>query len=277
MIKDITIGQYYPSNSILHRLDPRVKLIATFLFIVSLFIFKSFYGYIAVALFFACIIKLSKVPFFFIMKGMKAVIVLLLFMMFFNLFFTPGDPVIRWSFIRITDKGIVTALFMGVRLTFLILGSSLMTFTTTPNQLTDGLEKIKRPLNHIKVPVHEIAMMMSIALRFIPILLEETDKIMKAQMARGADFESGGIIKRAKSLIPLLVPLFVSAFRRANDLAMAMEARCYRGGDGRTKMKPLHYNGRDTVAYMFLLLYLGSTIIIRIFEYRLPFYAKLIT
>jgi energy-coupling factor transport system permease protein len=156
------------------------------------------------------------------------------------------------------------AFFMGLRLVFLIMGSSLMTFTTTPNQLTDGLEKVMKPLNHIKVPVHEIAMMMSIALRFIPILLEETDKIMKAQMARGADFESGGLVKRAKSLIPLLVPLFVSAFRRANDLAMAMEARCYRGGDGRTKMKPLRYSNRDFAAYMFLLFYLGSTIAVGI-------------
>lgn len=277
MIKDITIGQYYPSNSILHRLDPRVKLAGTFLFIISLFIFKSFYGYIAVGLFFACIIKLSKVPFSYIVRGMKAVVVLLLFMMMFNLFFTPGNPVLRWSFIKITDRGINTAIFMGIRLTFLVLGSSMMTFTTTPNQLTDGLEKIMRPLNHIKVPVHEVAMMMSIALRFIPILLEETDKIMKAQMARGADFESGGVLKRAKSLIPLLVPLFVSAFRRANDLAMAMEARCYRGGDGRTKMKPLHYSGRDSVAYLILLLYLGSTIAIRIFEHRFPFYLKLTT
>lgn len=277
MIKDITIGQYYPANSIVHRLDPRVKLAGTFLFIISLFIFKSFYGYIAVALFFACIIKLSQVPFTFIVKGMKAVVVLLIFMMFFNLFFTPGDPVLRLSFIKITDKGIITALFMGIRLTFLILGSSMMTFTTTPNQLTDGLEKIMRPLNRIKVPVHEIAMMMSIALRFIPILLEETDKIMKAQMARGADFESGGILKRAKSLIPLLVPLFVSAFRRANDLAMAMEARCYRGGDGRTKMKPLRYSAIDSVAYLILMLYLGSTILIRIFEHNFPFYLKLIT
>ena len=156
-------------------------------------------------------------------------------------------------------------------MTFLILGSSLMTFTTTPNQLTDGLEKLLWPLRHIKVPVHEIAMMMSIALRFIPILLEETDKIMKAQMARGADFESGGILKRAKSLVPLLVPLFVSAFRRANDLAMAMEARCYRGGEGRTKMKPLHYHRRDAAAYSALLFYLAAVIAIRIFENRITF------
>jgi energy-coupling factor transport system permease protein len=268
MIRDITIGQYYPSNSILHNLDPRVKLIGTFLFIISLFIFKSFYGYIAVTLFLVGVIKLSKVPFRFIVKGLKAVVVLLLFTMFFNLFLTDGNIIFRLGFLKITDKGLFTALFMGIRLTYLILGSSLMTFTTTPNQLTDGLEKVLKPLNRLKVPVHEIAMMMSIALRFIPILLEETDKIMKAQMARGADFESGGILKRAKSLIPLLVPLFVSAFRRANDLAMAMEARCYRGGDGRTKMKPLRYHRRDFAAYGCLLLYILSIIIIRVFEVR---------
>jgi energy-coupling factor transport system permease protein len=241
-----------------------VKLIGTFLFIISLFLFQNFYGYIVVTLFLVSVIKLSKVPFGFIIKGLKAVVILLLFTVFFNMFFTPGEPLIEWGIIKITKEGLTNAGFMAVRLTFLIIGSSLMTFTTTPNQLTDGLEKVLRPLNHIKVPVHEIAMMMSIALRFIPILLEETDKIMKAQMARGADFESGGILKRAKSLIPLLVPLFVSAFRRANDLAMAMEARCYRGGDGRTKMKPLRYHGRDYAAYVSLVLYLGVIIGLKI-------------
>ena len=264
MIRDITIGQYYPSNSILHRLDPRVKLAGTFLFIVSLFFFQNFYGYIAVTIFLGFIIKISKVPFRHILKGLKAVIILLLFTVVFNMFLTPGEVIYRWAFIKITKEGIRMALFMGIRLSYLIVGSSLMTFTTTPNQLTDGLEKVLWPLRHIKVPVHEIAMMMSIALRFIPILLEETDKIMKAQMARGADFESGGVIKRAKSLIPLLVPLFVSAFRRANDLAMAMEARCYRGGEGRTKMKPLKYRSKDFMAYGVLLIYLGSVIVIRI-------------
>lgn len=266
MIRDITIGQYYPTDSILHRLDPRVKLIGTFAFIVSLFVFNTFYGYIAVGLFLITMILLSRVPFLYIMKGLKAIIVLLIFTSFFNLFFSDGNEIFRLGFVKITDEGLYDAIFFSIRLTLLILGSSLMTFTTTPNQLTDGLEKVMRPLNHIKVPVHEIAMMMSIALRFIPILLEETDKIMKAQMARGADFETGGIFKRAKSLIPLLVPLFVSAFRRANDLAMAMEARCYRGGNGRTKMKPLRYKGRDYIAYLILLFYLGSTIGIRILE-----------
>lgn len=266
MIRDITIGQYYPAESVLHRLDPRVKLTGTFTFIISLFCFNSLYGYIFVALFLAVIIKLSKVPLGFIVKGLKAVVILLLFTSFFNLFFTPGNPVLQWEFITISDKGINMAVFFSIRLILLILGSSLMTFTTTPNQLTDGLEKVMKPLNHIKVPVHEIAMMMSIALRFIPILLEETDKIMKAQMARGADFESGNAIKRAKSMIPILVPLFVSAFRRANDLAMAMEARCYRGGDGRTKMKPLHYRGGDHFAYLVLLFYIAGIVGVRVME-----------
>lgn len=269
MIRDITIGQYYPSNSVIHRLDPRLKLTATFAFIISLFLFDTFYGYIAVTLFLLSVIKLSKVPLRYILKGLKAILVLLLFTTTFNLFFTPGETLVEWRFIRITEEGLYSAIFMSIRLTLLILGSSLMTFTTTPNQLTDGLEKLLWPLRHIKVPVHEIAMMMSIALRFIPILLEETDKIMKAQMARGADFESGGILKRAKSLIPLLVPLFVSAFRRANDLAMAMEARCYRGGEGRTKMKPLRYHRRDAAAYSVLFLYVAVIIVVSIFEHRI--------
>ena len=255
MIKDITIGQYYPADSVIHRLDARTKLIGTFLYIISLFLFSSFSGYFAVLLFVFGIIKLSRVPLKFIVKGLKPILFLLLFMVTFNLFLTKGTPVFQFKFITITREGIRLAVFMGARLILLILGSSMMTFTTTPNQLTDGLESVLGPLKKIHVPVHEIAMMMSIALRFIPILMEETDKIMKAQTARGADFESGGVVKRAKSLVPLLVPLFISAFRRANDLAMAMEARCYNGGEGRTKMKPLHYAGRDYIAYLLLVLY----------------------
>jgi energy-coupling factor transport system permease protein len=265
MIRDITIGQYYPSNSILHKLDPRVKLVGTILYIVFLFFIRNYYGYIFAAIFLGLIITLSKVPIKFILRGLKAVMFLLLFMVAFNLFFTPGNDAFRFGFIRVTWEGIESAILMGLRLIFLLLGSSIMTFTTTPNQLTDGLEKLMGPLKKIKVPVHEISMMMSIALRFIPILMEETDKIMKAQMARGADFESGGLIKRAKSLIPLLVPLFVSAFRRANDLAMAMEARCYRGGEGRTKMKPLKYDGKDMLAYLVLILYAAGIIAINKF------------
>jgi energy-coupling factor transport system permease protein len=191
---------------------------------------------------------------------MRAIFFLLLITMVFNLFLTPGEPLVSFWKIKITKEGIRLAIMMGVRLVFLITGSSLMTLTTTPNYLTDGLEDLLKPLKKIRVPVHEISMMMSIALRFIPILMEETDKIMKAQMARGADFESGSIINRAKSLVPILVPLFISAFRRANDLAMAMEARCYRGGEGRTKMKPLKYEARDGIAYFLMFLYFAGAV-----------------
>lgn len=264
MIRDITIGQYYPADSVLHKIDPRVKLVGTIAYIISLFLISNPIGYIVAGLFLAAIIKLSKVPFKFITKGLKAVVMLLLFTVVFNLF-TPGTTLIDLGFLKISEEGVKTAFFMSIRLIFLILGSSLMTFTTTPNYLTDGLESLLKPLNKIRVPVHEISMMMSIALRFIPILMEETDKIMKAQTARGADFESGGLIKRAKGLVPLLVPLFVSAFRRANDLAMAMEARCYRGGEGRTKMKPLKYNNRDFKCYIILVLYIVVLLLVNRF------------
>lgn len=256
MLRDITLGQYYQTESVIHRLDPRVKLAGTLLYIISLFFFKNFIAYLIAIGFLAIVIKLSHVPFRFMVKGMKAVVFLLLITVAFNLFLTPGEVLVTVWKLNITREGLETAIAMAVRLTMLIIGSSIMTLTTTPNNLTDGMEKGMRPLKVFHVPVHEVAMMMSIALRFIPILLEETDKIMKAQIARGADFESGNLIKRAKALVPLLVPLFISAFRRANDLAMAMEARCYRGGDGRTKMKPLIYQKRDRIAYGCILLYL---------------------
>lgn len=256
MLRDITLGQYYQTESVIHRLDPRVKFSGTLLYIISLFLFDGIAGYMFAAMFLTAVIKLSRVPFKYIMKGMKTIIMILMITVVFNLFLTPGEPVISFWKITITKEGLRIAGLMAIRLIFLILGSSIMTFTTTPNQLTDGMEKLMNPLKKIKVPVHEISMMMSIALRFIPILLEETDKIMKAQIARGADFESGNVIKKAKSMVPLLVPLFISAFRRANDLAMAMEARCYRGGDNRTKMKPLKYEKRDFVAYTLLVVYL---------------------
>lgn len=262
MLRDITLGQYYRADSVLHRLDPRVKLVATFMFIISLFVVKNFVGYILAALFLVSGIALSKVPPKFIFRGMKTIFFLLLITMIFNLFLTPGKELVSFWKITITYEGIKMAVMMAIRLIFLITGSSLMTLTTTPNNLTDGLERLLRPLKVVRVPVHEISMMMSIALRFIPILMEETDKIMKAQMARGADFESGSIINRAKSLVPLLVPLFISAFRRANDLAMAMEARCYRGGDGRTKMKPLIYQKRDRIAYLIIVLYLVLIVVL---------------
>ena len=260
MLRDITIGQYYQTESVLHRMDPRVKLGGTILYIMSLFFFKNFLGYAIAALFLAVVIKCTKVPFKFMVKGMRAIMFLLLITVIFNLFLTPGTELVTIWKLTITVEGLRTAISMAIRLTLLIIGSSVMTLTTTPNNLTDGMEKMMRPLRIFKIPVHEVAMMMSIALRFIPILLEETDKIMKAQIARGADFESGNLIKRAKALVPLLVPLFISAFRRANDLAMAMEARCYRGGEGRTKMKPLCYKKRDYLAYGCILLYLVLSI-----------------
>ena len=260
MLRDITLGQYYQTESVIHRLDPRVKLAGTLLYIISLFFFKNYFGYVAAAVFLAVVIRLSRVPFKFMIRGMKAIVFLLLLTVVFNLFLTPGTPLVSFWKIDITIEGIELAVTMAVRLSMLVIGSSVMTLTTTPNNLTDGMEKGMRPLKIFHVPVHEVAMMLSIALRFIPILLEETDKIMKAQIARGADFESGNLIRRAKALVPLLVPLFISAFRRANDLAMAMEARCYRGGEGRTKMKPLVYQKRDRYAYLCLLLYLTVSI-----------------
>lgn len=264
MIKDITIGQYYPAKSILHRLDPRVKFVGTIAFLISLFVADSLWGYLLATAFLAVVIVLSKVPVKFMMKGLKPLFFIFILTVAFNLFLVPGKVVVQIWILKITEEGIRQAIKIGIRLIYLVMGSSVMTLTTTPNQLTDGLEKLMRPLNKIKVPVHEIAMMMSIALRFIPILMEETDKIMKAQIARGADFESGNLIKKAKNLIPLLVPLFISAFRRADDLAMAMEARCYHGGDHRTSMKPLKYQKNDIMAYLILLVYLIADIVLRI-------------
>ncbi len=264
MIRDITIGQYYPAESIVHRLDPRVKLFGTMLFLITVFSFQGIAGLLLITLFLAAVIRLSKVPFGYMVKGLRAILVLMILTAFFNLFFTSSPNVVwEWKWLHITEEGIETAVKMILRLIYLILGTSLMTLTTTPNELTDGLEKALRPLQAVHVPVHEIAMMMAIALRFIPILIEETDKIMRAQMARGADFENGNLLRRAKAMVPLLVPLFISAFRRANDLAMAMEARCYRGGAGRTKMKPLRYAKRDYAAYLVLILYLAAVIVLR--------------
>lgn len=264
MIRDITLGQYYPADSILHKLDPRTKFLGTMGFVVSVFLFHTIPGYVAAAVFLGTMIALSKVPVKFMFKGLKAMVMLLLFTAVFNIILTPGHVLWRWGFLKVTEEGLKMAGRMAIRLVYLVVGSSIMTLTTTPNQLTDGLERLLRPLNKIRVPVHEIAMMMSIALRFIPILLEETDKIMKAQIARGADFENGNIIQKVKNMIPLLVPLFISAFRRANDLAMAMEARCYHGGDHRTQMKPLRYSGRDYWAYGILVGYLAVAVMFRV-------------
>ncbi|MCH5338542.1 MAG: energy-coupling factor transporter transmembrane protein EcfT [Acetatifactor sp.] len=260
MLRDITLGQYYQTDSVIHRLDPRVKLGGTLLYIISLFFFNNILGYLVAIVFLGIVIRLSHVPFKFMVRGMRAILFLMLITVVFNLFLTPGTELVSFWKLTITWEGLWTAGTIALRLAMLVIGSSVMTLTTTPNNLTDGMEKMMHPLRVFKVPVHEVAMMMSIALRFIPILLEETDKIMKAQIARGADFESGNIFKRAKALVPLLVPLFVSAFRRANDLAMAMESRCYRGGEGRTKMKPLIYQRRDRLAYLWIVLYLTISI-----------------
>lgn len=262
MIKDITLGQYYQADSPIHRLDPRVKITGTLVYMISLFIFNNIYCYALAFVFLAVVILMTKVPVGYMLKGMRAILVLMLITVVCNLFFTPGEILWKFLFIKITKEGIKSAAFMMIRLSLLIVSASIMTLTTTPNELTDGLEKMFRPLKVFKVPVHEMAMMISIALRFIPILMEETDKIMKAQTARGARFDSKNLIERVKSLVPLLVPLFVSAFRRASDLAMAMEARCYHGGENRTKMKPLKYKAWDFIAFALLLLYLAAIVAI---------------
>ena len=264
MLRDITLGQYYQTDSILHRLDPRVKLIGTFAFIVGLFLAGNVAGYAVAAIFLVSMIKLSHVPVKFMLKGMKAIAFLIVITVVFNTFMTPGEVLIQVWKLKVTKEGLIMAAKLAVRLSFLIVGSSIMTLTTTPNQLTDAIESVMGPLKRLHVPVHEVAMMMSIALRFIPILMEETDKIMKAQEARGASFDSGNLIDKTKALIPLLVPLFISAFRRANDLAMAMEARCYRGGDSRTKMKPLIYRRRDVLGYGVIISFLALVIVTRV-------------
>ena len=265
MMRDITIGQYYPADSLIHKLDPRVKLSGTMIFLIAVFIFRGIPAFALITLFLTGVIRISRVPFAYMVKGLKPIVLLAVITSLFNLFLTDGTTVIwQWKFLHITQEGLVLAVKMVFRLLYLILGTSVMTLTTTPNRLTDGLEKSLRPLQRLHVPVHEVSMMMAIALRFIPILVEEADKIMRAQMARGADFDNKNLIKKAKALIPLLVPLFVSAFRRANDLAMAMEARCYRGGEGRTKLKPLKYERRDYISYFVLLLFLAAVISMRV-------------
>lgn len=259
MMRKITLGQYYSVESFIHRLDPRVKLFATLMYVVSLFVVNNWIGYLIGAVALAVYIRASKVPFSFIIRGLKPIIFLLCFSVLFNLFLTSGGEVlVKFWIIQITTEGVKLSVFMAIRLILLIIGSSIMTYTTTPNQLTDAMEKSLGFLNKIRIPVHELAMMMSIALRFIPILVEETDKIMKAQMARGANFEEGGLIQKAKAMVPILVPLFISAFRRATDLALAMEARCYHGGEGRTKMKPLKYAHYDHVMYAAFAVYFAS-------------------
>jgi energy-coupling factor transport system permease protein len=265
MLKDITIGQHYPSNSVIHKLDARVKLIATLIFMVSLFIIDKFWPYAIVLIALMATIKLSTIPAKYIMNGIKPLKWIIIFTFIINIFFLPGDPIWSFGFIKITDQGVRQAVFMALRLILLVLGTSMLTLTTSPMDLTDGIERLLNPFNKIGLPVHELAMMMTIALRFIPTLLDETDKIMKAQMSRGADFESKNLISRAKNLVPLLVPLFVSAFRRADELAMAMEARCYRGGYNRTKMKESIMTKIDYIACGIQVVYLVIIIATRYF------------
>lgn len=267
MIRDMTLGQYYPVKSVIHELDPRVKLFATFIYIVALFTFRGLAGFALVTAGLFSVIRISEIPLGYMVKGLKTIMTLLMITVFFNLFFTKtGTEYWHWGIFHLTSAGITSAVLMTIRFIYLILGTSLMTLTTTANALTDGLEKSLACLNRIHVPVHSLAMMMSIALRFIPILTEETDRIMKAQMARAADFESGNLIRRAKNMLPILIPLFVSAFRRADDLAMAMESRCYTGGEGRTKMKPLKYEKIDRIAYLAVIVFFILVIVFRIMQ-----------
>ncbi len=248
MVRDITLGQFIPGKSVVHRLDPRVKLALTFAFIIFIFVASNFESLLLMVAMIFTILLLSGVPLMQYFKSLKAIIFVVLFTSVLNLFYGTGEPVWSFGFMQITRNGIVNAIFITIRIVSLILFSSVLTFTTSPTELTDALERIMAPLKLLHVKVHEIAMMMTIALRFVPTLLEETDKIMSAQKARGADMESGGFMQRVKALIPILIPLFVSSFRRAYDLAMAMECRCYHGGEGRTKMKVLHAGKRDVAA-----------------------------
>ena len=249
MLKDITLGQYFPSNTVAHRLDPRTKILLVTLYIIALFSAKGLLGYMVMAATLAVCVKISKVGFKSLVRGLKPLVVIIAFTGILNIFFTPAETyLLEWGILRISEKGIQNALFMVVRIMLLVMGTFLMTYTTSPIRLTDGLESLLGPLKRLRVPVHELAMMMAIALRFIPTLIEETDKIMSAQKARGADFDSGNIFQKAKALVPILVPLFISAFRRADELATAMECRCYHGGEGRTKLHVLKYQRRDYVA-----------------------------
>lgn len=259
MLKDITLGQYFPGDSAVHRLDPRTKILLVLVYIILTFSIGNFLGYGVLLLFTLTCIGISKVPFRFVIKGLKPILVFIIITGLFNLFLTQGEVVFSWWIFTITKEGIYFAAFMVLRLVFLMVGTSLLTLTTSPIALTDGMEHLLRPFRKIGVPAHELAMMMSIALRFIPILMEETDKIIKAQSARGADFASGNLFRRAKALIPILIPLFISAFRRADELATAMECRCYRGGENRTRLKELKYTKVDLGGW---LVFLGLTVLV---------------
>ena len=247
MLKDITIGQYLPGSSFLHKLDPRTKIIAVAVYMISLFVVNNFWGLGTMLVLSLAIVLISRIPLRFFFRGIKAIVFIVLLTVILQMFMTPGEPLVELGFLKITKEGVHQAVFMGTRLVLLVSVTSILTLTTTPIALTDGIENLLKPFQKVGVPAHELAMMMTIALRFIPTLVEETDKIMKAQSARGADFESGNLLERAKAMIPLLVPLFLNAIKRADELALAMEARCYHGGDGRTRMKALQYSGCDAI------------------------------
>ncbi len=266
MLKDITLGQFFPGKSVIHRLDPRTKLIFLVAYIVALFLASNWISYGVLLVFLVLVIQTSTVPWKSFFKGMKPLLLILVFTGLLNLFFTTGEtPLVDWWIIRIYPEGIVRAVFMLLRILMLVMGTFLLTYTTSPIALTDGLEALLSPLKAIKVPVHELAMMMCIALRFIPTLIEETDKIMAAQKARGADFESGSLLDRVKALVPILVPLFISAFRRADELATAMECRCYQGGQGRSKMKLLRFHRCDLCAFAIGAALLAAVCVLRSF------------
>ena len=265
MLKDVTLGQYFPGNSIIHRLDPRAKIIWLVGYIVALFLVKGWAGYLLMMATLISFTAIAHIGAKAMLKGLKPLVFIVVFTGIINLFYGSGEPIIEFWIFKITLNGIKTAIYMVLRIMLLVCGTFLLTYTTSPLQLTDGLERLLSPLNKIKIPVHELSMMMSIALRFIPTLIEETDKIMSAQKARGAGFDTGKLTERAKALIPMLVPLFVSAFRRADELATAMECRCYQGGEGRTRMKQLHFAARDAIALLCCAIIIAAVCILRHF------------
>jgi energy-coupling factor transport system permease protein len=266
LLTDIMLGQYFPGASFIHLLDPRTKIISTILFISSIFLAETYQAYAILAIFIGIIIALAGIPLSMILRSLKPLWMIIVLTLLIHIFTTPGAILYKVGPFAATQEGIRQGLFMTIRLIFLIIVSSLLTFTTSPIALTDGIERLLKPFKKIGLPAHELAMMMTIALRFIPTLLEETDRIMKAQMARGADFTSGNLLRRARNMIPLLVPLFISAFRRADELATAMEARCYRGGDHRTRMKQLQISSLDWLAYGILCIIIGALIVVRLYS-----------
>ena len=262
MLKDITLGQYFPGQTVIHKLDPRTKLILVVVYIIALFTAKSFVSYGLMLAFLLTVIAVAKIKLKVIVKSMKPLLLIIILTAVLNLFYSAGEPLVKFWIFTITKEGLLNAVYMVLRITLLVAGTFMLTYTTSPISLTDGLESVLSPLKKLRVPVHELAMMMCIALRFIPSLITETDKIMSAQKARGADFESGNLISRAKAMIPILVPLFI---RRADELATAMECRCYHGGEGRTKLSPLHYAARDFWAFAVGALLLAAVIVLRRF------------